>query len=105
MRSLLSSLNFAEASSFAVFAASSAALAAANGFEGGASTDEGDSEGAMPTKEGDHEKNWTKKLDTDDQTILMTAKEAQKMEKMAQRKIEDIENDTEYSSYEYILKL
>lgn len=59
----------------------------------------------MPTEEGDHEKNWTKKLDTDDQTILMTAKEAQKMEKMAQRKIEDIENDTEYSSYEYILKL
>lgn len=86
-------------------AASSAALAAANGFEGGASTDEGDSEEAMPTEEGDHEKNWTKKLDTDDQTILMTAKEAQKMEKMAQRKIEDIENDTEYSSYEYILKL
>ena len=33
----------------------------------------------------------------------MTAKEAQKMEKMAQRKTEDIENDTEYSSYEYIL--
>ena len=86
-------------------AASSAALAAANGFEGSASIDEGDSEEAMPTEEGDHEKNWTKKLDTDDQTILMTAKEAQKMEKMAQRKIEDIENDTEYSSYEYILKL
>ena len=83
-------------------AASSAALAAANGFEGGTSTDAEDSEGAMPTEEGDHEKNWTKKLDTDDQTILMTAKEAQKMENMAQRKIEDIANDTEYSSYEYI---
>ena len=44
----------------------------------------------MPAEEGNHEKNWTKKLDTDDQTILMTAKEAQKMEKMAQRKVEDI---------------
>ena len=84
-------------------AASAAALnAAASGFDGGTSTDTKDAEGAMPTEEGDHEKNWTKKLETDDQTILRTAKEAQKMEKMAQRKIEDIVNDTEYSSYEYV---
>ena len=34
--------------------------------------------------------------------MLRTAKEAQKMEKMAQKKIEEIVNDTEYSSYEYI---
>ncbi len=83
-------------------AASSAALAAASSFDGGISTDAEDSEGAMPTEDGNREKNWTKKLKTDDQTILQTAKEAQKMEKMAQRKIEDIVNDTEYSSYEYI---
>ena len=72
-------------------AASSAALAAANGFDGGTSTDAENSEGAMPTEEGDHEKNWTKKLDTDDQTILMTAKEAQKMEKMALSKFEELQ--------------
>lgn len=83
-------------------AASSAALAVASGFIGDSSSSTEDSEGAMPTDEGDHEKNWTKKLKTDDQTILRTAKEAQKMEKMAQRKIEDIVNDSEYSSYEYI---
>ena len=83
-------------------AASAAALAVASGFGGEGPTDAETSENEMPTREGDHEKNWTKKLETDDQTILMTAKEAQKMEKMAQRKIEDIANDTEYSSYEYI---
>ena len=76
-------------------AASAAALnAAASGFDGGTSADTEETEGAIPTEEGDHEKNWTKKLETDDQTILRTAKEAQKMEKMAQRKIEDIVNDT-----------
>ena len=83
-------------------AASAAATAVVSGFEGGTFTNAEDSEEPMPINEGDHEKNWTKKLDTDDQTILMTAKEAQKMEKMAQRQIEDIVNDTEYSSYEYI---
>lgn len=84
-------------------AASSAALSAANGFEGGASTETESSEGELPfMDEADHENNWTKKLKTDDQTVLMTAEEAQKMENMAQRKIEDITNDTEYSSYEYI---
>ena len=84
-------------------AASAAALnAAASGFDGGTSADTEETEGAIPTEEGDHEKNWTKKLDTDDQTILRTAKEAQKMEKMAQRKIDDIANDSAYSSYEYV---
>ena len=76
-------------------ATSSAALAAANGFEGGTSTDEEDSEDVKPVDGGDHENNWTKKLETDDQTILMTAKEAQKMENMAQRKNKEIEKDKE----------
>ena len=84
-------------------AASQAALAASSGFGGTASAETDDSEGTMSAEgEVEHEKNWTKILNTDDQTILRTAKEAQKMEKMAQRKIEDIVNDAEYSSYEYI---
>ena len=85
-------------------AASSAALSAANGFDGSVSTEtEATTEVALPSMdEADHENNWTKKLKTDDQTILMTAKEAQKMEEMAQRKLEDIVNDSEYQSYEYI---
>ena len=85
-------------------AASSAALSAANGFDGSVSTEtEVATEGALPSMdEADHENNWTKKLKTDNQTILMTAKEAQKMEEMAQRKLEDIVNDSEYQSYEYI---
>lgn len=84
-------------------AASSAALAAASGF-GGESTDSDEGEeNIMPSEDGEkREKNWTKKMDTDDQTILMTAKEAQKMEKMAQRRIEELANDSEYGSYEYI---
>lgn len=39
----------------------------------------------------DHENNWTRKLRTDDQTILMTAKEAQKMESNALLKYEEIQ--------------
>ena len=84
-------------------AASSAALAAVSGFVGEASQDTNGEENVIPSENGEkREKNWTKKMDTDDQTILMTAKRAQEMEKMAQRKIEEIAGDTEYSSYEYI---
>ena len=39
----------------------------------------------------DHENNWTRKLRTDDQTILMTAKEAQKMESNALLKYKEIQ--------------
>lgn len=39
----------------------------------------------------DHEKNWTKKLKTDDQTVLMTAKEAQKMESHALSKYQEVQ--------------
>ena len=37
----------------------------------------------------DHEKNWTKNLKTDDQAILMIAKEAQKMESHALSKYQE----------------
>ena len=71
-------------------AASQAALdAAANGFFGGtASETEKDVEAEPITGEDpgiDHENNWTKKLKTDDQEILRTAKSAQRMEKDAER--------------------
>lgn len=62
-------------------AASSAALhAAANGV-----TD------SLPPEEADHEKNWTKNLKTDDQTILRTAQEAQKTERMAMSKLQEVQ--------------
>ena len=86
-------------------AASSAALsAAASGIGGETETEaENSSDDALPSIDGEkHEKNWTKNLDTDNQTVLHTAKKAQEMEAMAQRKIDDIVNDSEYSSYEYI---
>ena len=73
-------------------AASSAALAAAAcGFDSGSSVEAGDTK-STSTEEGvDHEKNWTKKLKTDDQTILMTAKEAQKMESHALSKLQEVQ--------------
>lgn len=73
-------------------AASSAALAAAAcGFDSGSSVEAGDTK-STSTEEGvDHEKNWTKKLKTDDQTILMTAKEAQKMESNALSKLQEVQ--------------
>ena len=72
-------------------AASSAALAVATGFDAGASSETEES-GEVSAKDGvDHEKNWTKKLKTDDQTVLMTAKEAQKMESNALSKYQEIQ--------------
>lgn len=72
-------------------AASSAALnVVANGFVSGSTSIE-DAE-AVPALDGaDHEKNWTKKLSTDDQTILRTAQVAQEMEKMAMSKLQEIQ--------------
>ena len=71
-------------------AASSAALAVASGVAPGKS-EEGEAEG-VSTEEGvDHEKNWTKKLKTDDQTVLMTANEAQKMERNALSKLQEVQ--------------
>ena len=86
-------------------AASSAALSAAASGLGGTTETEAEAslDDAVPSIDGEkHEKNWTKNLDTDDQTVLRTAKKAQETEAMAQRKIEEIVNDSEYSSYEYI---
>ena len=75
-------------------AASQAALdVAANGFFGGtASETEEDVETESVTGEDpgvDHENNWTKKLKTDDQVILRTAKSAQEMESKALQHMED----------------
>ena len=72
-------------------AASSAALAVATGFDGGSSVKTEES-GEVSVEDGvDHEKNWTKKLKTDDQTVLMTAKEAQKMESHALSKYQEVQ--------------
>ena len=72
-------------------AASSAALAVATGFDSGSSMETEES-GEVSAEDGvDHEKNWTKKLKTDDQTVLMTAKEAQKMESHALSKYQEVQ--------------
>jgi hypothetical protein len=75
-------------------AASQAALdVAANGFFGGTTSEtEEDVETEPETGEDpgvDHENNWTKKLKTDDQVILRTAKSAQEMESKAIQRIEE----------------
>ena len=63
-------------------AASQAATEAASGFGNSDSTEDSGV---------DHENNWTRKLQTDDQTILMIAEEAQKMEKDAISKYQEIQ--------------
>ena len=75
-------------------AASAAALsAAANGLSGTSEADaESQTEEGIPTEDGvKHEKNWTKNLKTDDQTVLRTAKEAQEMEKKALSRFEEVQ--------------
>ena len=73
-------------------AASSAALAVASGTSGETSEDADSDENVLPSEDGEkREKNWTKKLDTDDQTILMTAQEAQKKEQMAMSKFQELQ--------------
>lgn len=63
-------------------AASSAALhTAANGFKSESITEDNT----------DCEKNWTKNLKTDDQTVLRTAQAAQDMEKMAMSKLQEVQ--------------
>lgn len=69
----------------ATAAASAALSAAANGLGAASGTD-----AESWTEDGEeYDKNWTKNLDTDDQTVLRTAKEAQKMEKKALSKFEE----------------
>ena len=75
-------------------AASAAALsAAANGLSGTSETDaESQIEEGIPTEDGaKHEKNWTKNLKTDDQTVLRTAKEAQEMENKALSRFAEVQ--------------
>lgn len=69
-------------------AASAAALSvAANGLSGTFEADaESQTEGGMK-----HEKNWTKNLKTDDQTVLRIAKETQEMEKKALSRFEEVQ--------------
>ncbi|MBE5846278.1 MAG: hypothetical protein E7300_01205 [Lachnospiraceae bacterium] len=80
-------------------AASTAALhAAASGFAGEAPTDDNDGDNPdaeqVPAQEmhgkPGHSKNWTRNLETDDQSILREAKAAQKSEKMALSKMQEI---------------
>ena len=87
-------------------AASQAALdVAANGFFGGTTSEtEEDVETEPVTGEDpgvDHETNWTKKLKTDDQVILRTAKSAQEMESKAIQRIEEFLNG-ESSGYGFL---
>ena len=75
-------------------AASQAALdVAANGFFGGETSeteDETETEPITGEDPGvDHENNWTRKLKTDDQAILRTAKAAQEMESKALQRMEE----------------
>ena len=75
-------------------AASSAALSvAASGIGGETETEaENSSDDAVPSIDGEkHEKNWTKNLDTDDQTVLRTAKKAQEMEENAMSKLQEVQ--------------
>ena len=72
-------------------AASSAALHAAAGGSVDAATAQGEDKENQTAADGEpaHEKNWTKNLQTDDQTILRVAKRAQEMESMAIAKYQE----------------
>ena len=64
---------------------------AASGFESGNNEEGEASEESIGEDPGvDHEKNWTRKLKTDDQVVLRTAKAAQAMESMAMSRMEKI---------------
>ena len=84
-------------------AAQEAALSvAASGFDAGDDSEGEETSETMEEDPGiDHEKNWTKKLKTDDQTVLRTAKAAQDMESMALNRMEEIASNgiSTYDSY------
>ena len=72
-------------------AASAAALNVAAGGSGDVVAGSGDERNEVSTgEEVKHEKNWTKLLQTDDQTILRVAKRAQEMESMAMSKYQEV---------------
>ena len=70
-------------------AASSAALAVANGFVSDVHTGKEYSEAETD----DSEKNWTRMLNTDDQEVLMEAHEALKKEMLALAKFQQTQLD------------
>ncbi len=76
-------------------AASQAVLSVAScGFYSGIPSDSGESSISDEDASGDgNETNWTRRLKTDDQTILRTAKAAQEMEMSAIAHMEEIRND------------
>ena len=72
-------------------AASAAALNVAAGGSGDVVAGSGDEGNEVSTgEEVKHEKNWTKLLQTDEQTILCVAKRAQEMESMAMSKYQEV---------------
>ena len=84
-------------------AAQEAALSvAASGFDAGDDSEGEEAAETMGEDPGiDHEKNWTKKFKTDDQTVLRTAKAAQAMESMALNRMEEMASNgiSTYDSY------
>ena len=87
-------------------AASQAVLAAAScGFYGGIPSDSRESGISDEYVSGDDsETNWTRRIKTDDQTILRNAKAAREMEMSAMARMEEIKNDglAGYNSQETI---
>ena len=82
----------AEPGKEALAAASAALAVAASGFTTGVVTSDEEADDNEAAEDGlDHEKNWTKRLETDDQAILMAAKEAQKMESNALSKFQEVQ--------------
>ncbi|MDY6308006.1 MAG: hypothetical protein SPL71_08105 [Oribacterium sp.] len=84
-------------------AAQEAALSvAASGFDAGEGSEGEETAETTGDDPGiDHEKNWTRKLKTDDQTVLRAAKAAQAMENMALSRMEEIASAgvSAYESY------
>ncbi|MBO4311087.1 MAG: hypothetical protein J5856_08490, partial [Lachnospiraceae bacterium] len=75
---------------------------AANGFS---STDSSENEAESELPDGTKpEKNWTKKMQTDDQFILRTAKAAQEFESEALRKLEELASGSYSGTFSYQTK-
>lgn len=69
----------------------------ANGFQ----SDSSANEEADSTEEANLEKNWTKKMRTDNQVILRTAKAAQEFESDALKKLEELASDSYSKTFSY----
>ena len=83
-------------------AASQASLAvAACGFFGGTTSETKENSTLADDSGIDNETNWTRRLATDDQTVLRTAQMAQNLEQSIMGKFEEIKNTTEQSHGHY----